>query len=884
MQGYWKTSELEAENIEYLEGLYEVYLDDPNGVDAKWQAYFDGIKGSVQEVKHSEIQEAFIEWAKRPCALPSLAGGEDSPEDAYRTRGHLAADIDPLKLAKVPDLAELGLDFGLKKFQELYCKSIGAEFMYIEDETRRNWVRDQVEGQKPLSTDQKKWLLERLVAADGLEKYLGTKYAGQKRFSLEGGDAFVPMMSAIITASGNRGAKEIAIGMAHRGRLNVLINIMGKAPKDLFAEFEGQHSQKLLSGDVKYHNGFSSDIEVKGGMVHLALAFNPSHLEIVSPVVEGSVHARQVRRHGNQDQVLAIQVHGDSAFAGQGCVYEMLNMADTQGFGNGGSIHIVINNQVGFTTSPIDTRSTRYCTDIAKMFDAPIFHVNGNDPEAVLRVAEWVALYRHAFKRDVFIDLVCYRRHGHNESDEPSGTQPLMYQVIKTMPVPAKIYGDRLIAENVVTEAEYMGMQQAYKKTLDQGESVMPIIPAEKNKRFIADWQAFLNQPWRAKAPAPIAMKTLQQWSDALNQLPVSFVLQTQVAKAMQERMKMAAGDIPFNWGGAEMLAYASLVSAGIPVRLCGEDSGRGTFSHRHAVLKDQATGACYVPLNHVTADQAHFTVIDSVLSEEAVLGFEYGYAASTPEGLNIWEAQFGDFVNGAQVIIDQFISAAEEKWGRHCGLTMLLPHGQEGMGPEHSSARLERFLQLCANDNIQVCAPTTPAQIYHVLRRQALRPYRKPLIIMSPKSLLRHPLVTSTLDELAQGQFEVVLPELDALNVKQVKRVIFCQGKVYYDLLAKRREQKIKDIAILRVEQLYPFPDQEVAALIKPYAQVKDWVWCQEEPQNQGAWCKVRDDFAPLVSAPMKYVGRPAYASPAVGYASLFKHSQEQLVAEALT
>lgn len=891
MQGYWKTSQLEAENTAYLEGLYEAYLADPNAVSAEWRAYFNGIKGDAKEVNHSEIQAAFVALAKQPGGV--VAGeAQDSPENEYRAKGHLAAAIDPLQLEKVPSLSELGLDSGLKQFQAWYCGSIGSEFMYIEDEARRNWVAAQVESQKPLSVEQKKMLLERLVAADGLEKYLGTQYPGQKRFSLEGGDGFIPMMSVLIESAVQKGAKEIAIGMAHRGRLNVLINIMGQAPRDLFAEFEGVHDNHLIAGDVKYHNGFSSDVKVASGTVHLSLAFNPSHLEIVSPVVEGSVRARQVRRSNKQDEVLALQVHGDAAFAGQGCNYEMLNMAHTQGFGNGGSIHIVINNQVGFTTSPSEARSTRYCTDIAKMLGAPVFHVNGHDPEAILRVSEWAVAYRQAFKRDVFIDLVCYRRHGHNEADEPSGTQPLMYQVIKSLPAPAKVYADRLVAEKVLSDAEFVAMQQAYKQALDKGDPVVDLIPPAKNKP--SAWKPFENKPWRAKAPAPIPVKTLQKWCADLSQVPADFSVQAQVAKVIQERAKMGTGELPFNWGGAEILAYASLIAEGIPVRLCGEDSGRGTFSHRHAVWKDQKTGKVYIPLQHfgrgrpdIAAgehqDPVPFTVIDSVLSEEAVLAFEYGYADSTPNGLTLWEAQYGDFANGAQVVIDQFISAAEEKWGRLCGLTLLLPHGQQGEGPEHSSARLERFLQLCANENMQVCAPTTPAQIYHLLRRQVLRPYRKPLVIMSPKSLLRHPLVTSSLKDLAEGQFEPVLPEQDVLS-KKPKRVIFCQGKVYYDLLAKRREQKIEDIAILRIEQMYPFPDQEVAALISAYKGVKDWVWCQEEPHNQGAWFKVRDDFAPLLPAALRYVGRPAYASPAVGYSNVFKQGQEQLVAEALS
>ena len=878
MQAYWKTSELEGENAVYLEQLYEMYLDNPQAVDPKWQSYFDALGPAASQIKHSEVQDAFVEMAKYPQYATASAGSD--AEALYRRKGHLLAQIDPLGLHKVARAADLGLDESMSSFKAIYAGKIGFEFMHIEDEARCEWLRERIEApRKPLSVEQKKMLLERLVAADGLEKYLGIKYVGQKRFSLEGGDALIPMMSAMIERASEKGVREIAVGMAHRGRLNVLVNIMGKAPKDLFAEFEGQHNDALLSGDVKYHNGFSSDVLTASGQVHLALAFNPSHLEIVSPVVEGSVHARLNKFKRQTREVFAIQIHGDAAVAGQGCVYETLNMCGTRGFDNGGSIHIVINNQVGFTTSdPRDARATRYCTDIAKMFDIPIFHVNGNDPEAVLFVTQLAIDYRQEFQRDVFIDLVCYRRQGHNESDEPSGTQPLMYQIIKTMPVPAKVYAERLIQEGVIAEADFTELQQAYKQALDAGQAVVPLV---KKPKIDNEWTVFQNQDWRVAYGTGVAKKDFLALAQTLEKTP-PIKVQTQVEKALQDRIKMTAGELPVNWGYAETMAYATLLQQGISVRLTGEDVGRGTFSHRHAILHDQATDECYIPLQHLSAKQGHFDIYNSLLSEEAVLAFEYGYAASQPDGLTIWEAQFGDFVNGAQVIIDQFMSAAEEKWGRLCGLTLLLPHGQEGMGPEHSSARLERFLQLCAHENMQVCNPTTPGQIYHLLRRQALRPYRKPLVIMSPKSLLRHPLVLSTIDELVNGQFMPVIPEVDSLDLKKVRRVIFCQGKVYYDLLAARRDQNIMDIAIVRLEQMYPFPDQEVQSALKNLSQVKDWVWCQEEPENQGAWFKVSQDFAAL-DIPCRYVGRKAYASPAVGYASLFKEEQAALVALAL-
>ena len=880
MQGYWKTSELEGENAAYLEMLYETYLDDPNSVDPSWKAYFDNIQ-DPEKTRHSDVRASFIELAQHPhCG----GGAGDAPAEAYRKKGHLLSKIDPLGLTTYPKPEDLGLDPSLIAMQKIYCGSVGYEFMHIQNDETREWLRQKIETpQAPLSAEQKKWLLERLIAVDGIEKYLGTKYVGQKRFSLEGGDSFIPLMNELIRSVGIMGAKTVVIGMAHRGRLNVLVNVMGKAPKTLFEEFEGKHSLDLLAGDVKYHNGFSSDIELASGPIHLALAFNPSHLEIVSPVVDGSVHARLKQRHDhNQDEVLAIQVHGDAAFAGQGCVYESLNMAQIEGFNNGGAIHIIINNQVGFTTGPAHARSTHYCTDIAKAFDIPVFHVNGHDPEAVFKVAQLAAQYRHTFKKDVFIDLLCYRRHGHNEADEPSGTQPLMYQVIKNLPVPAKIYAEKLISEQVIADADYLTIQQNYKKSLDAGHPVVELM-AESKKTKNQFWKKIAKNSWDVTYKSTLPKAELVRLGKALDQRPEGFTLQMQVGKTIHDRVRMLEGEIPFNWGAAEIMAYATLVANGVPVRLCGEDTGRGTFAHRHSVLKDQQTGECYVPLQHVKKDQAEFEIIDSILSEESVLAFEYGYAGSTAEGLTIWEAQFGDFVNGAQVIIDQFISAAEEKWGKLCSLTMLLPHGQEGMGPEHSSARLERFLQLCAHDNIQVCAPTTPAQIYHLLRRQALRAYRKPLIIMSPKSLLRHPMLASSLEDLAEGTFLPVIGETDKISATKVRRVIFCQGKVYYDLLTMRREKKIEDIAILRLEQIYPFPQKDAAKLLKSFSQVKDFVWCQEEPHNQGAWFKVRDDFRAL-GFEFRYVGREAYASPAVGYASIDKQQQNRLVEEALS
>lgn len=921
MEDLWQSSQLEGENAAYLESLYEAYLDDPKNVPGKWRSYFDSLGADrAAEPRHSKVREQFLDLAQHPARGAVITGAQvDSLKfnqvmdlvNAYRSKGHYEAKTDPLNLNQglpqkdllpqtygltqedlntvwpIPHLPQAPLKDVLAQLRKTYCSSIGYEYTYVESNEIYDWLQQKIEGQAlALSKDQKKWLLQRMIAADGLEKYLGIRYPGQKRFGLDGGDSLIPLMDVMIEQACNTGVKEVVLAMAHRGRLNVLVNVLGKAPEDLFAEFEGTHNKDLLSGDVKYHNGFSSDIKTEGGMLHLSLAFNPSHLEIVSTVVEGSVRVRQERR-GNNDQVFAIHTHGDAAFAGQGCVYELLNMSKTRGYGNGGAVHVVINNQVGFTTShPEDARSTYYCTDIAKMFQAPVFHVNGDDPEAVYFVAQLALAYRQKFKQDVFVDLVCYRRHGHNESDEPSATQPLMYKVIKALAPAWKIYADKLIAAGVIDTAGVAQIQEEYKKALEAGSPVKDLVAPELNKKYISDWTPYLKQSWRAPYDSKLPIEKIKALGQALDQVPENFNLQPQVKKGLLERSKMTAGELPVNWGYAEIMAYATLVDKKIHVRLSGEDCGRGTFSHRHAVLHDQTTGETYTPLAHVSADQAKFSVIDSILSEEAVMGFEYGYAGSSPDSLNLWEAQYGDFANGAQVIIDQFLCAGEEKWGRLCGLTLLLPHGQEGAGPEHSSARLERFLQLCATDNMQVCAPTTPAQIYHLLRRQVLRPFRNPLVVMTPKSILRHPLVTSSLEELAEGQFYNVLPEIDQLDAKKVKRVIICQGKVYYDLLIKRREQKIDHIAIIRLEQMYPFPEDDLKAILQPYSQVKDWVWCQEEPANQGAWFKVVFDINPILpkGCTLQYIGRKAYASPAVGYASLFKEEQTALVTQALS
>ncbi|WP_122870309.1 2-oxoglutarate dehydrogenase E1 component, partial [Pseudomonas viridiflava] len=719
----------------------------------------------------------------------------------------------------------------------------------------------------------------------------GTKYPGTKRFGLEGGESLIPMLDELIQRSGSYGTKEVVIGMAHRGRLNVLVNTFGKNPRDLFDEFEGKKKVELGSGDVKYHQGFSSNVMTAGGEVHLAMAFNPSHLEIVSPVVEGSVRARQDRRNDpNGDKVLPISLHGDAAFAGQGVVMETFQMSQTRGFKTGGTIHIVINNQVGFTISnPLDSRSTEYATDVAKMIQAPILHVNGDDPEAVMFVTQLAIDYRMQFKRDIVIDLVCYRRRGHNEADEPSGTQPLMYQQITKQRTTRELYAERLIKTGVLDEARVQAKVDDYRSALDNGLHVVKSLVKEPNKELFVDWRPYLGHAWTARHDTRFDLKTLQELSAKLMELPEGFVVQRQVQKIYEDRQKMQAGGLPINWGYAETMAYATLAFEGHPIRMTGQDIGRGTFSHRHAVLHNQKDAGTYIPLQNLYAGQPRFDLYDSFLSEEAVLAFEYGYSTTQPNALVIWEAQFGDFANGAQVVVDQFITSGEHKWGRLCGLTMLLPHGYEGQGPEHSSARLERYLQLCAEHNIQVCVPTTPAQIYHLLRRQVIRPLRKPLIVLTPKSLLRHKLAVSTLEELAEGSFQTVIPEIDTLDPAKVTRLVLCSGKVYYDLLEKRRAEGREDIAIVRIEQLYPFPEDDLMETIAPYTNLQHAVWCQEEPMNQGAWYSSQHHLRRSVGnhkreLVLEYAGRDASAAPACGYASMHAEQQEKLLQDAFT
>ncbi|WP_200627651.1 2-oxoglutarate dehydrogenase E1 component [Pseudomonas sp. LAM2023] len=937
MQRMWESAHLSGGNAAYVEELYELYLHDPNAVPEEWRTYFQKLPAdgsTATDVSHSTIRDHFVLLAKNQRRAQPVSAGSVSSEhekkqvevlrliQAYRMRGHQAAKLDPLGLWQRPAPVDLSINhYGLtnadldttfragdlfigkeeaslreifEALQKTYCRTIGAEFTHIVDSEQRSWFQQRLEsvrGRPEFSADVQAHLLERVTAGEGLEKYLGTKYPGTKRFGLEGGESLIPMLDEMIQRSGSYGTKEVVIGMAHRGRLNVLVNTFGKNPRELFDEFEGKKMNELGSGDVKYHQGFSSNVMTPGGEVHLAMAFNPSHLEIVSPVVEGSVRARQDRRNDTVgDKVLPISIHGDAAFAGQGVVMETFQMSQTRGFKTGGTVHIVINNQVGFTISnPLDARSTEYATDVAKMIQAPILHVNGDDPEAVLFVTQLAIDYRMQFKRDVVIDLVCYRRRGHNEADEPNGTQPLMYQQISKQRTTRELYADALIQAGRIDAERAQAKVDEYRSALDNGLHVVKSLVKEPNRELFVDWRPYLGHAWTARHDTRFDLKTLQELSAKLLEIPEGFVVQRQVAKIYEDRQKMQAGGLPINWGYAETMAYATLQFEGHPIRMTGQDIGRGTFSHRHAVLHNQKDASTYVPLKNLFPGQPKFELYDSFLSEEAVLAFEYGYSTTTPNALVIWEAQFGDFANGAQVVIDQFITSGEHKWGRLCGLTMLLPHGYEGQGPEHSSARLERYLQLCAEHNIQVCVPTTPAQIYHLLRRQVIRPLRKPLIVLTPKSLLRHKLAVSTLEDLAEGSFQTVIPEIDSLDPAKVERLILCGGKVYYDLLEKRRAEGREDIAILRIEQLYPFPEDDLVEILAPYTNLKHAVWCQEEPMNQGAWYSSQHHMRRILgrhnkALVLEYAGRDASAAPACGYASKHAEQQEKLLQDAFT
>lgn len=937
MESYKGTSYLFGGNAPYVEELYEAYINDPSAVPDNWRTYFDGVQhlpatdgSTAKDIAHAPIVASFAERAKQG-PIRTVEDSADSEMGrkrvavqqliaTYRNVGTRWADLDPLKRTERPNIPELDptyygftdadMDivfntsntfFGkpkmtlrelLQNLRQTYCGKIGVEYMYITDQNIKKWWQEKLESIRATpnyDAKRKVNILNRLTAAEGLERYLHTKYVGQKRFSLEGGESFIASMDQILDSASMAGVQEIVIGMAHRGRLNVLVNTLGKVPKDLFAEFDHTAPEDLPSGDVKYHQGFSSDISAAGGPVHLSLAFNPSHLEIVNPVVEGSVRARMDRRGDKLgEQVLPILVHGDAAIAGQGVVQETLALAEVRGYYTGGTVHIVINNQIGFTTSdPRDLRSTLYCTDIMKTIEAPILHVNGDDPEAVVLATKIALEYRTKFKKDVGIDIICFRKLGHNEQDTPSMTQPLMYKSIAQHPGTRKLYADKLEAQGVLPAGGGDAMVKEYRAELDAGDKRTsdPVITNFKGK-YAVDWSPFLNRKWTDNADTAIPLAEWKRLAEKITKVPEGFKVHPLVETVLKNRAAMGRGEINVDWGMGEHMAFASLVASGYPIRLSGEDSGRGTFTHRHSVLHDQDREkwdiGTYIPLQHVAEGQAPFEVIDSILSEEAVLGFEYGYASAEPNTLTIWEAQFGDFANGAQVVIDQFIASGEVKWGRVNGLVMMLPHGYEGQGPEHSSARLERFMQLCADTNMQVVQPTTASQIFHLLRRQMIRPFRKPLVIMTPKSLLRNKDATSPITEFTKGEFHTVLGEQEAnVDVSKVTRVILCSGKVYYDLVKAREAKKNKETAIVRIEQLYPFPHKAFAAEMKKYPNAVELVWTQDEPQNQGAWFFIQHNIHENMSEGQKlgYSGRPASASPACGYSHLHQDQQKALV-----
>ncbi len=921
-------------NAWFVEELYEAYLNKPDSVEPEWRTYFDSLQQGVGEkdIAHSPIQQAYANATQhRRLGITIQAPAADAVThqkqtavlqliNAHRFNGHRQSDLDPLKQYQRPDIPELDPAFhGLTEddmdktfntgslfaadeitlreiihiIKTTYCGSIGAEYMHINETEQKRWIQKRLE--EPLATpnfDREKRIriLDRVIDANALEEYLHTKYVGQKRFSIEGGESLIPLLDEIIQDGGKQNIQEMVIGMAHRGRLNVLVNAIGKKPSELFDEFEGKTMESITgSGDVKYHMGYSSDISTPGGSVHLTLSFNPSHLEIIDPVVEGSVRARQDRRADyDHNEVLPILIHGDAAFAGQGVIMETFNLSQTRGYSTGGTVHIIINNQIGFTTSdPLDSRSSLYCTDVAKMVQAPIFHVNGDDPEAVVFVTKLALDFRMEFNKDVVVDMVCYRKHGHSEADEPMTTQPIMYKQVRQHPGVRKLHTDKLIAEGVITQEEADAIAKEYIDSLESNQGVAGTHVEHANPKYLLNFTRYIGTVWTHPVETNISQASVDRLTALTTTIPNDFELSPAVAKVMESRKQMGNGEVMMDWGYAETMAYASLIDDGYPIRISGQDSGRGTFFHRHAIVHNMKDGQTYMPLQHIKDGQPNFLVINSTLSEEAVLAYEYGYSSAEPNALVLWEAQFGDFANGAQVVFDQFISSCEAKWARFCGLTVFLPHSYDGQGPEHSSARLERYLQLCAEQNMQVCFPSTPAQMFHMLRRQMLRPYRKPLIVMSPKSLLRRKLSTSPLEELVNGKFQTVIDEIDDIDKDEVTRLLLCSGKVYFDLLEQRRESEIKNIAIARIEQLYPFPRDDLKAIMDQYHNLKEVVWVQEEPKNQGAWYYMQSRGTMIGCLKDQhtfgYAGRFYSASPATGLMPVHLAQQKELISDAL-
>ena len=930
MKELWGSSHVSAGHAAYLETLYDTFLKNPEHLSEDWLDFFTNLPkqpNSNGEISHLEIIKEFKNFSrskatpKNETTLDDKQGKVIRLIQSYRNRGHLKAKLDPLGMMERREIEDLNIEFHglshsdldrdfftdtftesnklslrniIKTLEEVYCGKIGIECNHILDSEERRWFQKKFESKLTeyvFDDDEKVNIFERLNSADGLAKYLSAKYPGMKRFGIDGAEALVPLVESVIQNCGSIGASQICLGMAHRGRLNLLVNVLGKLPSELFSAFDEDFELEGAStGDVKYHLGFSSNFETPGGEVHVSLFNNPSHLEIVDPVVLGSVRARQ-DRIGDTDrtEVVPILLHGDASFSGQGVVMESLQMSQTRGFNVGGTIHIIVNNQIGFTTSNVnDSRSTDYSSDVAKIIQAPVIHVNGDDPEMVLNAAKIACKYRKRFKKDIVIDLFCYRRRGHNEADDPSATQPLMYQKISKHPSVLNQYEDYLINTGVLTPDIANKIKSDYRKSLEIGESVAKNLSKNPNNELWFDWKPYLNIKWWPKVDTKFSAEKLHKLGKEICEVPDSFVLGNQAKKIFEERIKMNDGDIPVNWGYAESMAYASLLEEGYPIRITGQDVRRGTFSHRHACVFDSDSGMGFIPLNEIAEkNNTKFDIYDSLLSEEAVLAFEYGYSATWPSGLTIWEAQFGDFANGAQVVIDQFIVSAQHKWERLSGLVMLLPHGYEGQGPEHSSARIERFLQLCATENIQVCVPSSPKQIFHLLRRQVIRKMRTPLIVISPKSLLRNPKAVSSTKELINGTFECVIDDEIKKN-ENVKKVIMCSGKVYYDLVNKRDKEKHDDIAIIRIEQLYPFPYDDLEEILTKYQNVEEYIWCQEEPSNQGAWFSHRHRIQRVLDRlgdgkEANLISRPPAAAPAVGLMKLHLQQQKDLINEAI-
>ena len=929
MKELWGSSHISAGHAAYLEGLYETFLNNPEELSKEWLDFFNNLPklpNSNGEISHQKIINEFRNFSRNSDVLKKSVDERQGKVirliQSYRNRGHLKAKLDPLGMMERRLVEDLNIEFHglshedlneefytdtfntgaeklplrdiIQKLEDIYCGEIGIECNHIMDSSERRWFQNKFESKLngySFNEQEKLNIYERLNSAEGLAKYLSAKYPGMKRFGIDGAESLVPLVETVIQDCGSLGASQICFGMAHRGRLNLLVNVLGKLPSDLFSAFsEDFELEGASTGDVKYHLGFSSNFDTPGGEVHVSLFNNPSHLEIVDPVVIGSVRARQDRINDkDRSKVIPVLLHGDAAFSGQGVVMESLQMSQTRGFNVGGTIHIIVNNQIGFTTSNVnDSRSTDYSSDVAKIIQAPVIHVNGDDPEMVVNAAKIACKYRNKFKKDIVIDLFCYRRRGHNEADDPSATQPLMYEKISNHPSVLNQYENNLMKEGILDAEQSKKIKSNYRKSLEGGESVAKNLAKKPNDSLWFDWEPYLDVKWWPKVDTKYSKKELKKLGKEIISVPKEFNMGSQASKIFADRHEMNQGNIPINWGYAEVMAYATLLKDGYPIRLTGQDVRRGTFSHRHACIFDSQTGMGHISLSELAEkNKTSFDIYDSLLSEEAVLGFEYGYSATWPSGLTIWEAQFGDFANGAQVVIDQFIVSAQHKWERLSGLVMLLPHGYEGQGPEHSSARIERFLQLCASENIQVCVPSSPKQIFHLLRRQAIRKMRTPLIVISPKSLLRNPQAVSTLDDLSDGSFECVIDdELD--NKNDVKKIIMCSGKVFYELIEKRNKEKRHDIAIIRIEQLYPFPYDDLEEILLRYQNVHEYIWCQEEPLNQGAWFSHRHRIQRVLDRlgnnnEVKLVSRPPAAAPAVGLMKLHLKQQETLINEAI-